>query len=162
QEVNAVLQTWVARALEDTAAQVLVFVYQTTSAEKAARELSYSLGSSAGPAGALAYHSKMSTGQREQVRSAFLAGNSRVVVTTSALAMGVNLPATHVAVRDLTYPGAESPELGDLLQMMGRAGRGDRAGVAAVFKRPGDAWETEALRVALDKEELPDFESAFV
>jgi superfamily II DNA/RNA helicase len=162
QGVGEALQAWVAKALKDPEAQVLAFVYQTASAERTARELTAALGQMVGPAGALAYHSKMSSGQREQVRDAFLSGRSRVVVTTSALAMGVNLPATHVAVRDLTYPGADSPEIGDLLQMMGRAGRGDRAGVAAVFIKPTDDRDARELQRALDKEDLPDFKSAFL
>jgi superfamily II DNA/RNA helicase len=161
QDAGTAISDWLKMALKDPTAQALVFVYQTRSAEKLARELTQSLAALVGPAGAKAYHSQMSAGQREQVRTAFLAGRSRVVVTTSALAMGVNLPATHVAVRDLSYPGADSPELGDLLQMMGRAGRGDQAGVAAVFKQARDAWDTAALRKALAEEHLPDFQSAF-
>lgn len=46
-----------------------------------------------------AHHRQMYAAHREAVRTACLEGRARVVVTTSALAMGVNLPATHVAVR---------------------------------------------------------------
>lgn len=84
-----------------------------------------------------------------------------MVVTTSALAMGVNLPATHVAVRDLTYPGAQSPTVGNLLQMMGRAGRGDQEGHALVVVRPEDDWSPDELRGALAEKRLPELRSAF-
>ena len=81
---------------------VLIFVYQTTSAVRLAQALSSELGSLTG---AVAYHSKMPKAIREKAREAFLAGTSRCLVCTSALAAGVNLPATHVIVRDLTFPG---------------------------------------------------------
>jgi hypothetical protein len=102
----------------------------------------------------------MPPAQREQVREQFVSGASRVVVTTSALAMGVNLPATHVVVRDLTYIGARSPGVAEILQMMGRAGRGDRAGKALVIKHPSDPWATRELAVALRSETLPPLTSA--
>ena len=161
QEANAVLADWLRAALQKADTQALVFVYQTRSTASLARELTETLGDLAGEQGALAYHSQLSSTRREQVRKAFLAGHSRVVVTTSALALGVNLPATHVAVRDLTYPGAESPQVADLLQMLGRAGRGNQSGHAVVLKRPNDAWGTDELRQALDKAHLPELRSAF-
>jgi helicase len=156
-----VVARWLRGVLPEPQHQALVFVYQTAAAERLARELTASLGALAGPSGAVAYHGKMSASQRDEARKAFLSGASRVVVTTSALAMGVNLPATHVVVRDLTYSGAESPEIGDLLQMMGRAGRGDQAGVAVAIRRPTDDRTAAELQHSLDHEVLPDLRSAF-
>ena len=46
----------------------------------------------------LAYHSGMSASQKAAVRRAYESGQSRCIVSTTALAMGVNLPATHVYV----------------------------------------------------------------
>jgi helicase len=158
---DGVVTRWLQDVLANPAHQALVFVYQTAATEKLSRILTASLGELAGSSGALAYHGKMSAAQRDEVRSAFLSGASRVVVTTSALALGVNLPATHVVVRDLTYPGADSPEIGDLLQMMGRAGRGDQAGFAVAIRKPSDDRTAAELQRALDEEVLPDFRSAF-
>jgi hypothetical protein len=45
--------------------------------------------------------------------------------------------------------------------MMGRAGRGDRAGHAAVLLRPGDDWSAETLARALRDEQVPDLASHF-
>ena len=158
---DATVELWVRNALFENDAQVIVFVYQTASAEKVSRDLTKALGPLVGQGGAQVYHSKLSAGQRELARGRFLRGESRVVVTTTALAMGVNLPATHVIVRDLTFPNAESPGVGDLLQMLGRAGRGDKTGVSAVLLGPGDDWTASDLRVALEEERLPDFASSF-
>jgi helicase len=143
---DAVACRWLGDVLAIPDNQALVFVYRTASAEKLARELTEALGAVAGPDGAIAYHGKLSSGQRDAIRGAFLSGRSRVIVTTSALAMGVNLPATHVVVRDLTYPGAESPRVSDLLQMMGRAGRGDREGHAIAVCTAADAWTITELQ----------------
>jgi len=158
---DEVVTRWLQDVLPNPAHQALVFVYQTAATEKLARTLTASLGGLVGSSGAVAYHGKMSTSQRDDARNAFLSGTSRVVVTTSALAMGVNLPATHVVVRDLTYPGADSPEIGDLLQMMGRAGRGDQAGLAVAIRKPSDDRTAVELQQALDEEVLPEFRSAF-
>ena len=155
------VQRWLGDVLTGPDTQALVFVYQTASAEKLARDLSSALGPLAGAGGAVAYHSKLSSAQREAARDAFLDGRSRVVVTTSALAMGINLPAMHVVVRDLTYRGAQSPSVSDLLQMMGRAGRGDREGHAIVVCTPSDDWTTAELQQALDEERLPELRSVF-
>ena len=160
QSANGVIADWLRDPLATPDTQALVFVYQTRSTGALAQELTDTLGALAGVEGAVAYHGQMPAGQREAARTAFLQGRSRVVVTTSALAMGVNLPATHVAVRDLTYPGARSPGVEDLLQMMGRAGRGDQAGQAVAVLRPEDDWDPDQLRAALEAERLPEFRSA--
>lgn len=143
---------------EDESASVLVFVYQTRSAERLAGKLQERL---AKAGAALAYHSRMTKALRERVRQAFMAGECRCVVATTALALGVNLPATHVVVRDSTFPGVGKLSVTDLVQMTGRAGRGDRAGRAVILVRPTDGWEAEELAAALREERIPPLVSAF-
>ena len=157
---NEIALTWTAEHLQDSTAQVLIFVYQTRSAQHLAKLLTDKLGGASGAAGALAYHAQMSQQQREKVRQAFLTGQSRVLVTTTALALGINLPATHVLIRDSTFPGVGRLSASELLQMMGRAGRGDRSGTAAVIVRPKDGWQVEELVAALQTEALPSLQSA--
>lgn len=149
-------------ALSEADNAVLIFVYQTRSAETLARALSDRLSGRAGAMGVLAYHAQMSTAQRESVRQAFLADDCRCVVTTTALAMGMNLPATHVIIRDVTFPGEGRLPVTDLLQMMGRAGRGDRVGHAVAMLRPNDPWNAEELARQLKEEPLPELHSSFV
>src|SRR5207249_1203543 len=125
-EIDAVVVEEVGRALrqsQETA--VLVFVYRRASAERLAVHLAEVLGDIGG---ALPYHSGMSTAARAAVRDTFVSGRTRCVVTTTALALGVNLPPTHVIVRDATFPGVGRLEVMQLLQMLGRAGRGETAG----------------------------------
>lgn len=160
EDANACVAQWLKDELAAPGAQALVFIHQARQTAGAAAQYSSLLGDLAGPAGALPYNSQMPPAQREQVREQFVSGASRVVVTTSALGMGVNLPATHVVVRDLTYIGAHSPGVGEILQMMGRAGRGDRVGKALVVKRPSDHWVTSELVEALRHETLPPLTSA--
>ncbi len=160
EEPNEVVISWTAEHLRDPDSQVLIFVYQTRSTQLLAKLLNENLGAGVGEAGALAYHAQMSQQQREKVRQAFLVGQSRVLVTTTALALGINLPATHVLIRDNTFPGVGRLNTPELLQMMGRAGRGDRAGTAAVIVRPKDGWKVEELVSALQTEELPSLQSA--
>src|SRR5262249_14530875 len=135
-DANTAVVNFAQNAVTDSAASVLVFVYQTRSAESLADTLNSIDGSSFGKDGALAYHAQMSAAQRESVRRAFHSGRSRCVVTTTALGLGVNLPATHVIVRDMTFPGVRTLEPAELIQMMGRAGRDDRPGKAVVLVRP--------------------------
>jgi|SanBayMetagenome_1026888.scaffolds.fasta_scaffold01400_2 helicase len=160
EEANDIAASWIDEQLQNLEAQVLVFVYQTRSAEHLATLLNKELGTKTGEKGALAYHAQMSQGQRELVYQAFLSGKSRVVVTTTALAMGINLPTTHVLVRDNTFFGEGSLDVSDLLQMMGRAGRGNQEGCAVVLVRPNDKWQADELAKALQEEILPSLESA--
>lgn len=160
EDVNTIVLDQVTEQLQEPGVQVIIFVYQTRSTQHLAKLLSDRLGDQAGGAGALAYHSQMSQQQREQVRQSFVSGQSRVIVTTTALALGINLPATHVLIRDNTFPGAGRLEASELLQMMGRAGRGDRSGQAFVLVKPGDDWQVEELVSSLRLEELPSLGSA--
>jgi superfamily II DNA/RNA helicase len=141
--------------LRDPAAGLLVFVYQTRSAEKLARHLQDVLGERAGCDGPLAYHGQIIASRRRAVRQAFLSGRSRCLVTTTALGLGVNLPASHVVVRDTTFPGVGRLSVADLLQMMGRAGRGEQEGHAVALVRPRDGWSAGELTAALREERLP-------
>ena len=159
---NEHVADWLEGAVAEPDSQAIVFIYQASHTASTAKKLTERLGPLAGAAGALAYHSKLSPVQRQLVREQFVAGTCRVLVTTSALAMGVNLPATHVVVRDLTYREGESPGISQILQMMGRAGRGDRAGTAVVIKAPKDKWDTEVLAAHLRQEQLPPLRSVLV
>ncbi len=67
-------------------------------------------------------------------------GQTRCVVATTSLAMGVNLPATHVFVRDLLFQGEGKLSISQLLQMSGRAGRGDKPGTATLIHYPKCGW----------------------
>ena len=49
--------------------------------------------------------------------------------------MGVNLPATHVIIRDSAFADVGQLPIQDILQMMGREGRGNTSGQATVLKR---------------------------
>jgi hypothetical protein len=75
--------------------------------------------------------------------------------------MGVNLPATNVFVRDTTFYGFGKLPTHHLLQILGRAGRGDRAGLGVVLLRPNDEWTGEELALALHEEVLPPLQSSF-
>jgi hypothetical protein len=134
----------------------LVFVYRRNGAEALACKLLAELGLPVG-----SYHSGQSAMERARTRSDFLAGRCRCLVATTALAMGLNLPATHVFVRDTTFFGFGKLTTPELLQILGRAGRGDRAGLGVVLLRPCDDWDAEELSLALRQEVLPPLRSSF-
>ena len=131
--------------LKDENASAIVFVYQTSSAEKAARDYVKRISgktvkakdlSSAIEHGVAWYHAQLESGKRQHVVDLVTEGKVRVTFTTTALGMGVNLPATHVLVRDVVFAGAgRELDVADFLQMLGRAGRGDRNGVGIVFAK---------------------------
>src|SRR5262249_5801947 len=75
--------------------------------------------------------------------------------------MGVNLPATHVFIRDTMFFGFGKLSSPELLQILGRAGRGDRAGHGVVLLRPRDAWDGQELSITLREELLPPLQSSF-
>jgi helicase len=157
---TAVVAEHARKVLAEPNNALLVFVYQTAAAQRLATSLRAALGPIAGVDGPLPYHSRMSLAQRQAAHAAFATGNSRCVVATTALSLGVNLPATHVVVRDTTFPGTGRIEAHELLQMMGRAGRGNTPGHAAAFVRPKDGWVAEELADVLRAEPRPELRSS--
>lgn len=155
EKADDVLCESVKSILEAPGNAVLVFVYQRRQAESLARLLDAHAG------GARAYHSALVASVRNEIREAFLSGAIRCVVTTTALALGLNLPATHVLVRDNTFIGEGRLPPDQLQQMMGRAGRGIQEGFAAVLVKPGDGWTAEDLASALAEGAYPAVRSAF-
>ncbi len=76
--------------------------------------------------GAAFHHSGLTHSQRVAIENAFRKGVVKVICATPTLAMGVDLPAYRVVIRDLRRFGARGmqwiPVL-EFLQMSGRAGR---------------------------------------
>lgn len=141
---------------EDDSA-LIVFTYQKASALKLARVLTEETGHEA-----LAYHSNMALQRKQEVRAAYTSGQSRVLVTTTALGTGVNLPATHLVIRDTTFHPDGRISAAQILQMLGRAGRGERKGNAVVVLRPNDDWEAVDLKTALVDDPLPEMTSGLL
>ena len=142
--------------LHDPQNAVLVFVYTRAMADALAARLSESLGQNV-----LAYHAGHSAGKRGMIRQAFRDGHCRCLVATTSLAMGVNLPATHVFVRDTHFFGHGKLGIAELIQILGRAGRGDRPGVGTVLIKPSDDWDAADLASQLADPQLPPLQSAF-
>lgn len=78
-------------------------------------------------AGVAFHHAGLSMQDRALVENGFREGVIKVLVSTSTLAWGVNLPARTVVVRDIEIydpiEGMKDMSSIDLLQMLGRAGR---------------------------------------
>ncbi|MDA7618290.1 DEAD/DEAH box helicase [Verrucomicrobia bacterium] len=148
--------------LDIEGASLLIFTYQTRSTPKLAAILNKELGDLCGDEGALFFHSQMSSTNREQVRQAYLEGRSRCLVSTTALGAGVNLPTTHLLIRDLTFQGFGKLSLDKILQMSGRAGRGDREGHAYLLHKPNDDWDAGELSKAVKENHLPALTSALI
>jgi helicase len=58
--------------------------------------------------------------------------------------MGINTPATQVIVRDTVFHGAGRLGMTDILQMIGRAGRGNAEGTGCVICSPSEGGSTYA------------------
>ncbi|EMD38220.1 hypothetical protein CERSUDRAFT_48078, partial [Gelatoporia subvermispora B] len=84
------------------------------------------------------HHAGMTMGDRRTIEDLFLRKILRIVVSTSTLAVGVNLPAHTVIIKGVkTFQNnlsQEYPDL-DIIQMIGRAGRPqfDKEGVAVIL-----------------------------
>ena len=101
EDVDSILAAEIASLLIDPSQAVLVFVYRRASTRALASKIEEISGIPALP-----YHSGQSSSERARIRGAFGSGSCRCLVSTTALAMGVNLPATQVIVRDTTFFGA--------------------------------------------------------
>ena len=90
------------------------------------------------------HHAGLSGSDRDVVEKLFLDGEIQVLVATSTLAWGVNLPAHLVIVKGTEFFDGKTSRyvdypVTDVLQMMGRAGRPqfDTLGVACVLVQEG-------------------------
>ena len=161
EDVGQEITRMVREILENPEHSVLIFVYQTSWATALAERLKSELGRLCGPDGAVAYHSRLSSATRTQIRKQVQSGETRCVVSTAALAMGVNLPSTHVIVRDLAYGPNQPLSTSALHQMTGRAGRGRRAGQALLILKDTDPRDPFELRRELEAGSLPALRSVF-
>ncbi len=101
---------------------------------------------------------------KREAEQAFRAREAEILVATSTVAAGVNLPARAVVVRDTTL-GLDRVEVSMVQQMFGRAGRigaGEREGWAFLLTDPSERahWQARlaagyTVRSRLD-EHLPD------
>lgn len=157
EDAKAWLAEEVSRVLKGENTAVVVFVYKKSDTMKLAAELQTTLGSLVEP-----FHANLPLERKERVRYAFLNGDCRCVVSTTALGTGMNLPATHLLIRDTKFYPEGRVSASQLVQMMGRAGRGSREGHAAVLLKPSDDWEHEELVKELESPSLPDLDSGFL
>lgn len=71
---------------------------------------------------AAAYHSGLSYSERKKIEKAYWKQKLQCVVTTAALAAGVDFPSSAVVLESV-FMGAEKLSVGEFHQMLGRAGR---------------------------------------
>lgn len=154
---------------ENTSA--IVFVYQTASAESLANKIAEKLSGKKNKkkdlsvimaAGVAWFHSKLSVATKEAVIKAMAGGSVRVTVSTTALAMGINLPATHVYVRDISFTGYKDLDVSDLMQMLGRAGRGNINGIGVVMLSGANISKASAIIQGITNETLPCISSQMI
>ncbi|KAL4067802.1 DEAD-domain-containing protein [Scleroderma citrinum] len=91
--------------------------------------------------GVAVHHAGLNLDDRKVVEDLYLQKTLRVLVATSTLAVGVNLPAHIVVIKGVKlYHNGQTKEYSDLeiLQMMGRAGRPqfDNEGIAIILCEP--------------------------
>lgn len=124
--------------------QTIVF----TNSRKKCHQISQSLRIQSAP-----YHAGLTYVQRKSVEGRFAKGELKVVVTTAALAAGVDFPASQVIFESLTM-GREWLSVGEFQQMQGRAGRPDYHDMGKVitladpeFSMDGETEEEVAFRL---------------
>jgi helicase len=124
----------------------IVFVSTVAQAESLARLLTGLIQD----ANAVAYHASLTSAEKQARAETFKTGACQVLVSTTALGMGVNLPASTIIVRDVNLHGRGRLSAQELSQMLGRAGRGTSAGTGYVVLRPTDPWGVTELVQAID------------
>ena len=98
-----------------------------TAAEDRAQALRHRLGSSVG-----LVHGRMAPGEKDAVMAAFAAGELAVLVATTVVEVGVNVPAATIMVIE----HAERFGLAQLHQLRGRVGRGAAASACLLLYDP--------------------------
>jgi superfamily II DNA/RNA helicase len=124
----------------------IVFVSTVVQAESLVRLIAGRIQGS----NAVAYHASLTSAEKQLRAEAFKSGACHVLVSTTALGMGVNLPASTIIVRDVNLHGRGRLSAQELSQMLGRDGRGTSAGTGYVVLRPTDPWGVTELVQAID------------
>lgn len=109
---------------------MLVFVYTKRDAEKLAALLASETGA---PDQICYFHAGLPRDQRKVLAQAIRDRRIRIVATTTSLKLGMNFPVTDVIIRDPIWEGKKRLQTADVLQMMGRAGRGNVTGEATII-----------------------------
>ena len=118
--------------------QTIVF----TNSRRRCHELARRIGYDAAP-----YHAGLDYGKRKKVERRFGEGDLAAVVTTAALAAGVDFPASQV-VFDALAMGIEWLSVQEFHQMLGRAGRPDYhdRGVVYLLVEPDGVYHSSSSR----------------
>ena len=171
EKADDVLISEIRSILEISGTSIVVFVYQTASAEALAIKIAETLSRSrinkkdlsrTMECGVAWFHSQLSTATKERIIAAMTSGEVRVTVSTTALAMGINLPATHVFVRDISFTGFKDLTVSDLMQMLGRAGRGNINGTGVVLLSGKNVSIENTIVTGLTHETVPQVVSQMV
>jgi ATP-dependent DNA helicase HFM1/MER3 len=92
-------------------------------------------------AGVAFHHAGVDHTDRQTIQQSYIDGNINIICCTSTLAVGINLPAHFVIIKNTVtwQQDIGSKELSDIeiMQMLGRAGRPqfDRTAVAVIMTR---------------------------
>lgn len=104
--------------------------------------------------GAAFHHSGLVNSQRHEIEDAFRSGILKAICSTPTLALGVNLPAYTVLVRDTSRysegAGSEKLSVNEVTQLFGRAGR------------PKYDKEGRALLIAKSRAEIMDLYERYI
>jgi len=131
-----VLDQWQHTSEKGYKGQTIVF----TNARARCHAVADKLGSRAEP-----YHAGLTAKERHSVEKRFENGSIAAVITTAALAAGVDFPASQVIFDSLAM-GIEWLTVQDFKQMQGRAGRPDfhAEGKVVVLAEPGGSYSRES------------------
>ena len=88
-------------------------------------------------------HGKMKSSEKESVMESFRSGKTRVLVTTSVIEVGVDVPNATL----LLVENAERFGLAQLHQLRGRIGRGEHASTCVLLEGSGSPDALERLRI---------------
>ncbi|RQD83969.1 MAG: DEAD/DEAH box helicase [Methanocalculus sp. MSAO_Arc2] len=116
--------------------QTIVF----TNARSRCHQIADAIGPRAAP-----YHAGLTAQERRDIESKFAKGKLAAVVTTAALAAGVDFPASQV-IFDALAMGIEWLTVQEFYQMTGRAGRPDfhDTGRVVLLAEPGGSYSRES------------------
>ncbi|MCP3984144.1 MAG: ATP-dependent DNA helicase RecG [bacterium] len=90
-------------------------------------------------------HGRLDAGARAEAMARFMAGETRILVSTTVIEVGVDVPAATLMVVE----HAERFGLAQLHQLRGRVGRGERPGTCVLVARGGGEDSEARLRAML-------------
>ncbi|MGM0595801.1 MAG: helicase-related protein [Myxococcota bacterium] len=114
---------------------ILIFVSTVKSTNSLSKKLNLDLSGTGKEKFCSPFNSTISDSDKQKILDALAKHKLRCIVSTTALTTGMDLPFSHVIIRDIKLPGRKRLNQMEIEQISGRCGRGSKTGLTYILHK---------------------------